>query len=107
MAATTQELIKKGFQIHSRTTSNSLKEKIDMIASHYGSISSFLKAGKQDLSALVFKIGEPRFMLTNADFEKLQAFRLSGLLDAKLSVQQNFIVILTTQFINRQLVHGS
>jgi hypothetical protein len=103
MAATTQELIKKGFQIHSKTTSRGLKEKIEMIASHYGSISSFLKASRQDLSVLVFKIGDTRFTLTDADFAKLQAFQQSGLLDAKLSVHQNFVVVLTTQFINRQL----
>lgn len=103
MAATTQELIKKGFQIHSKTTSRGLKEKIEMIASHYGNISSFLKASRQDLNVLVFKIGDLRFSLTDADFAKLQAFQQSGLLDAKLSIQQNFIVVLTTQFINRQL----
>jgi hypothetical protein len=75
VAATTQELIIKGFQIHSGSTASGLKEKIEMIASHYGTIKGFLKAARKDFDKLVFKVDNPRFKLTNSDFAKIQAFQ--------------------------------
>jgi hypothetical protein len=104
VAATTQELIIKGFQIHSGSTASGLKEKIEMIASHYGTIKGFLKAARKDFDKLVFKVDNPRFKLTNSDFAKIQAFQKSGLIDANLSVQENFVKILATRFISRQLL---
>lgn len=103
MAATTQELIVKGFQIHSGSTAKGLKEKIEMIAKHYGNFKIFLKADRKALEKLVFKVGDSRFKLTNSDFAKIQAFQLSDLLDIKLSVQENFIKILATRFVRRQI----
>jgi hypothetical protein len=103
MASTTQQLIIKGFQIHSKTSNKELKSKIEMIASHYGNVSSFLEASRNDFDKLVFKIGTPTFRLTENNFAKIQAFQNSGLIDGKLSVQENFIKILTTQFVQRQL----
>lgn len=103
MAATTQELIIKSFQIHSGSTAGGLKEKIEMIASHYGSISSFLKANRKDFEKLVFKVDSKSFKLTDSDFAKISAFQKSGLINGKLSVQENFVKVLTTQFVQRQL----
>jgi hypothetical protein len=42
--------------------------------------------------------------LTDKDFEKIKTFQESGFLDSELSVQQNFVKILTTEFVNRQLL---
>lgn len=103
MAATTQELITKSFQIHSRSSANGLKTKIEMIASHYESIGAFLVAKRKDLERLVFKVDQPNFKLTDSDFLKIQALQKSGLLDGKLSIQENFIKVLTTQFVGRQV----
>ena len=49
-------------------------------------------------------IDNPSVKLTDKDYEKIKAFQRSGLLDAQLSIQENFIKILTTEFINRQLL---
>ena len=103
MAATTQTLIIKGFQIHSESSAKGLKEKMEMIASHFGSINSFLKANRKDFDKLVFKVDNPRFKLTDNDFSKIQAFQKSGLIDGKLSVQENFIKVLATRFVRRQI----
>ncbi len=104
MAATTQELIIKSFQIHSGSTAGGLKEKIEMIAFHYGNIGSFLKANRKDFDKLVFKVDNKSFKLTDSDFAKIQAFQKSGLIDGKLSVQENFVKILATRFVSRQLL---
>ena len=104
MAATIQELIIKGFQIHSGSSAHGLKQKIEMISSHYGNLSSFLKANKEDLDKLVFKVDNPHFKLTDKDFSKIESFQKSGLIDSKLSVQENFVKILATRFVSRQLL---
>lgn len=103
MASTTQELIKKGFQISNKGMSTSFRQKIEMIASHYGSVNSFLKAMRSDFEKIVYVVDKPNFKLTANEYQKLLAFQKSGLIDSKLSVQQNFVNILTTQFISRQL----
>ncbi|MBX3163539.1 MAG: hypothetical protein KF900_03595 [Bacteroidetes bacterium] len=103
MAATTQELIMKSFQIHNGNTAIVLKQKVEMIASHYGSTSAFLKATRKDFDKIVFKIDDKKFKLSDNEFQKIQALQKSGLIDAKLSVEDNFIKILTTQFVQRQL----
>lgn len=104
MAATIQELIVKGFQIHSGSLASGLKEKIEMIASHYGNINSFLKANRKDFDKLVFKVDNSRFKLTDNDFAKIEAFQKSGLIDGKLPIQENFVKILATRFVSRQLL---
>jgi hypothetical protein len=103
MAATVQELIKKGFSIHSKGLSTTFKHKIDLFSSHFGSINSFLTAKREDFEKWVFVIDNPSIKLTDKDFEKIKAFQESNFLDSKLSVQQNFVKILTTEFVNRQL----
>lgn len=103
MAATVQELIKKGLSIYLKGLSPSFKQKVEIIAYHFGSIKSFLNATREDLEKLVFVIDNPNIKLSNHDFEKINAFQKSNLLDPKLSVQENFVKILTTEFINRQL----
>ncbi len=75
-----------------------------MIASHYGTINSFLKAKRKDFDKLVFKVDKPSFKLTDSDYEKIQAFRESGLIDGRLSVQENFVKVLATRFVSRQLL---
>jgi len=103
MAATTQELIKKGFQIHNSGLSTTLKQKIYMIAAHYGSVNSFLKAKRSDFDKAIFIVDKPDFKLTDNEYQKILLFQRCGLIDGKLSIQQNFVKILTTQFISRQL----
>jgi hypothetical protein len=103
MAATVSELIKKGFSIYSKSLSPSFKQKIALFAAHFGSVKSFLKAKRSDFEKLVFVIDNPSFKLTDNEYEKIQVFQQSGFLDAKLSVQQNFVKILTMEFVNRQL----
>ncbi|MFM2266712.1 MAG: hypothetical protein RL757_152 [Bacteroidota bacterium] len=103
MAATVQELIKKGFSIHSKGLSPIFKHKVDLFASHFGSISSFLSAQRQDFEKWIFVIDNPNVKLTDKDYEKIKAFQESGFLDSELSVQQNFIKILTSEFVSRQL----
>lgn len=103
MSATTRELIIKSFQIHSGSTSQLLKQKIEMIAAHYGTTNAFLKAKRRDLDKLVFKIDQPNFKLNDSDFEKILSLQKSGLLEGSLSVQENFVKVLTTQFVQRQV----
>ncbi len=103
MAATIQELIKKGFAIHLKGFSRTFKQKVEIIAYHFGSLDSFLSAKKTDFENITFVGGEKAIKLTETDFEKIQNFQQSGLLDSKLSIQENFVKILITEFVNRQL----
>lgn len=103
MAATVKELIKKGFNIQSKGLSTSFKHKIEIFSSHFGSIKSFLSAKKEDFEKLIFVIDNPNVRLSDKDYEKIKAFQESGFLDSKLSVQQNFVKVLTAEFVNRQL----
>lgn len=103
MAATVQELIKKGFKIHSKSLSKGFKYKIDLFASHFGSIEAFLNAKREDFEKWIFVVDNPKVKLTDKDYEKIKAFQDSGFLDPKLSIRQNFVNILITEFVNRQL----
>jgi hypothetical protein len=98
MAATTQQLILKGFQIHSKHSAKVFREKIKMIASHYSNVNSFLEADLKDFDKLVFKIDDPHFKLTNNDVARIQAFQNSGLIDENLSVQENVIKTLVVSY---------
>lgn len=103
MAATIQELIKKGFSIHLKGLFPTLKQKIQIIAYHFGNLNDFLSAKKEDFENITFIGGEKPIKLTENDFEKIKNFQQSGLLDSKLSIQENFVKILVFEFINRQL----
>ncbi len=103
MAATIQELIKKGISIHLRTLSPTFKKKIEIIVYHFGSIDSFLCATKEQFENISFIGGENPIRLTETDFEKIRSFQDSGLLDSSLSIQENFVKILVGEFVNRQL----
>lgn len=103
MAATVQELLKKGFNIHFKGLSPTFKRKIDLFSSHFGSIGSFLSAQREDFEKWVFIMDNPNIKLTDKDFEKIKAFQESNFLDAQLSIQENFVKILTAEFVNRQL----
>jgi hypothetical protein len=103
MAATIQELIKKGFSIHLKGLSPAFKQKVEIIAYHFGNLDTFLNAKKEDFENITFIGGEKPIKLTETDFEKIQNFQQSGLLDNKLSIQENFVKILITEFVNRQL----
>ncbi|MCU0444190.1 MAG: hypothetical protein MUE85_04675 [Microscillaceae bacterium] len=104
MAATIKELIKKGFSMHNEGISAVFKSKIEIFSSHFGSIDSFLRAKREDFEKLIFVIDNPHIKLTDKDYEKIKAFQTNGYLDPKLSIQQNFVKILTTDFINKQLL---
>jgi hypothetical protein len=86
MAATVKELIKKGFNVHSKGLSTGLKNKIEIFSSHFGSINSFLKAKREDFENLTFVIDNPSVKLTDKDYEKIKTFQESGYLNPKLSV---------------------
>lgn len=103
MAATVQELIKKAFSVQTKHVSANFKYKIGLFSSHFGSIKSFMEAKKEDFEKLVFVIDNPNIKLTDRDYEKIKALQDSDILSEKLSVQQNFVKILTTEFINRQV----
>jgi hypothetical protein len=103
MAATTQELIKKAFSVQQKGISSSFKRKIEIIAYHFGDIGSFLRATKEDFENISFVGGEKPIKLTDTDFEKIQKFQQSNLIDSTLTVQENFVKVLVTEFINRQL----
>ncbi|WP_051203639.1 TdeIII family type II restriction endonuclease [Hugenholtzia roseola] len=103
MAATVQTLIKKGFSVHLKGLSGAFKQKIDILAHHFGSLDSFLAAKREDFENITFIGGEKAIKLTESDFEKIIAFQRSGLLDSKLSIRENFIKVLVSEFVNRQL----
>ncbi|MBL7797826.1 MAG: TdeIII family type II restriction endonuclease [Saprospiraceae bacterium] len=103
MAATTKDLIFQGFQIHNGSMSNGLKLKIEMIASHYESVEAFLCATRKDFDSLVFKVDNAKFKLSDAEYAKIYSFQTSGTVDGNLSVEDNFVKILTIQFVQRQL----
>ena len=104
MSISTKELICKSYQVYNDGLTGSMKEKLEMIASQFETVESFLKANKQDFEKLVFKVGRKKFKLTNDDFNKLESLRNSGLLDGSLSNRDNYIDILINQFISRQEV---
>lgn len=103
MAASVQELIKKGFNIHSKGLSTTFKHRISLFSAHFGSVKSFLAAKRADFEKLIFVIDDATIKLTDKDYEKIKSFQESGILDENLTVQQNFVKILTTEFVNRQL----
>lgn len=103
MAATLQELLIRGFQIYHGTLDKKLRQKFEMLASHYSSIRSFLKATPKDFEKLVFKVDSPNFKLIDKDFAKIQAFQKSGILNPNLSLRDNFVKILTSNFVQRQI----
>lgn len=103
MAATVQELIKKSFGVYNATATPVFKQKIDFIAYHFASINDFLRAKRADFDNICFVGGQKSVYLTDKEHEKIEAFQQSGLLEANLNVQQNFVKVLTTEFINRQI----
>lgn len=103
MAATVQELIKKSFGVYNATATATFKQKIDLIAYRFGTINDFLRAKRADFDNICFVGGQKSVYLTDKEHEKIEAFQQSGLLEANLNVQQNFVKVLTTEFINRQI----
>jgi hypothetical protein len=103
MAATVQNLIKKSFNILLGGQTRLFDQKIDLITGHCGSIKAFLNITKADCEKLVFVIDEPQIKLTARDYEKITALQESGLLDIRLTIAENFVKILTQEFVARQL----
>ncbi|MFY7786907.1 MAG: hypothetical protein ACOVQA_03435, partial [Thermoflexibacteraceae bacterium] len=65
MAATVQELIKKSISIYFKGISPNFKTKLEMIAFHFGSIESFLKATKDDIDSITLIDGTRPIKLTD------------------------------------------
>lgn len=103
MASTIQNLIKKGFSIYLKNISPIFKQKIEIISHNFGNLDAFLKATKEIFENITFVGGEKAIKLTEQDFEKIKSFQKSNLLDSKLSIQENFVKILVTEFVDRQL----
>lgn len=103
MSATLQELIKKGFHVHNKTVSSTLKQKIEVIANHFGNLETFLNATKEDFESIKFVGGESAIKLSENEYAKIKSFQNSGLVNPQKNISHNFVNILTTDFISRQL----
>ncbi|MEY4935287.1 MAG: hypothetical protein RIS64_1646 [Bacteroidota bacterium] len=102
MAAILPNLIKKGFTIHLKGISPSFKHKIEIISYHFETLEAFLNAQKADFESIRFIGGNQMIKLSAKDYEKIESFQASGLLDVTLSIEQNFIRLLTNHFLKSQ-----
>jgi hypothetical protein len=103
MPASISDLIEKGCSIiQDSSLSNNQKEKLRIIGSHYSTLERFLNASIDDYNAFKTVEGEPCFKkLTNKEIETINEFKQQ--ISPNESIEQNFISILTSDFINKQI----
>jgi len=103
MAGTVQGLIEFVLTKHvRRAPSAELKKKAKIIASHFNDLNTFLSAKDKDFSSLTF-VGGELLVLSKRELEFIKEIQISGIIDSKLSSQQNLCKIATELFVERQL----
>lgn len=97
MPATVQELIE--YCLINSAGMSEAKAKI--VASRFGDIKTFVKANAGAYKKLTF-IGGKKVALSDKDLAVIVKLQKSGILNAELTPQQNFIKILGMEFLNKQ-----
>lgn len=98
MAATVQELIE--YSLVNSAHINEAKARI--IASRFDSIKTFLRAPSSTYKNLTY-VGGKKVGLTDKNLEQIRTLQKSNMLNPKLTAQQNFIKILSVEFLNKQI----
>ncbi len=103
MAATVSTFISKGGQITtSGTCSSSFKRKLEIISTRFSTLSRFKHASIETLNGFTTEEGTPCFRpLTSKEVSAIQS--LQDEINAELSVEENFIHLLTKKFITKQI----
>lgn len=103
MASTITEYVIKGCTIHyNGSTTAKSKEKFCIIGSHYSTLTAFKKATIDTFNNFKTEEGTPCFR-TLTDKEETAIKTLQQTIDINLSVEENFIVLLTQEFIRKQV----
>lgn len=103
MPLSISDLIEKGCSLISKgSMNNKQKEKFRIIGSHYSTLSGFVDASCEDYNAFRTIEGEPCFKPLSSKEESLIS-ELKRQLSVNESLEQNFISILTSDFISKQL----
>jgi hypothetical protein len=101
MPASISALIEKGCLLH-LNGNNTFKEKLRIIGSRYSTLKCFVDSTIDDYNAFKTVEGTPCFKpLTDKEIEAVDKFKLQ--IDPEKSIEENFISILTSKFINKQL----
>lgn len=102
MASTLSELVLKGGKIYfNGSPSNATKDKFAIIGSRYGTLAGFKKASIDTFNTFTTEDGAPCFRaLTQKERSALK--KLQSKIDPNISVEENFIKLLTRDFIQRQ-----
>ena len=102
MASTLKEFVKKcGSIYYDGNVSNSNKSKFDVIGCHYATLDGFKNASIDDLNNLTTIEGERCFSpLTDKEQQALSLLQENC--DTTITLEQNFIKILTKDFIRKQ-----
>ena len=102
MASTLKEFVKKcGSIYYDGNVSNSNKSKFDVIGCHYATLDGFKNASIDDLNNLTTIEGE-RCFSPLTDKEQQALLLLQENCDTTITLEQNFIKILTKDFIRKQ-----
>ena len=103
MASTITELVIKGTSIYyGGSLSAKSKEKFNVIGSRYATLEAFKLANVEVFNNFKTEEGEPCFKpLTEK--ESTAITRLKEKLNDSLSIEENFIILLTEDFINKQI----
>lgn len=102
MASTLSELVLKGGNIYfDGSPSKATKDKFAIIGSRYGTLAGFKRASIDTFNTFTTEDGAPCFRaLTQKERSALEA--LKSMIDPNISVEENFIKLLTRDFIQRQ-----
>ncbi len=103
MPASISDLIEKGCSlIMKNSLRNSFREKLRIIGSHYSTLECFVNAHIDDYNAFKTVEGEPCFKkLTDKEAETINSLKRQ--ISVNETVEQNFIAILTSDFIDKQM----
>jgi len=100
MASSVREYLIKSAKIYGGSTN--FQEKLSNLSSMYGTLSSFKSAKPKKLESFKTVEGAPLIKkLTNKELEVLKLIQKQ--IDKTISIEDNFIALLTSDFINRQL----
>ena len=102
MASTLSELVLKGGKTYfNGSPSNETNDKFAIIGSRYGTLASFKRASIDTFNTFTTEDGTPCFRtLTQKERSALES--LKSMIDPNISVEENFIKLLTRDFIRRQ-----
>lgn len=101
MAATVQTLIEFVLLNYGKPTPD-FRKKAAIISNHFGDLQTFLSAPAEVLLNLEY-VGGKKIGLTPGEIVVIKKLQEAQIIDAKLSIQENFCKVLAERFIKRQL----